>query len=500
MPSAPAPSIEPARPFTLSVTSACVAGAVLLGIGLRLSYYLRGFSLFLDECALALNILARPVTDLHRQLDWDQAAPVGFLYLLEAVVGAGGSSEQVLRFLPLAVSVASVLAFAALGARIFSGWSLVGATVLFAVNQTAISYAAQVKQYSLEVLVSVLMLQVSRPLLTGTVSPRQVVARGLALALLLWFSFSGLFVLAGIGAVLALRSLQRRFAVWHLAGIAAIWGVTLVAVYLVSIRPGMSNDALRGMWVAHYFPVHDLAAAPAWMFDKAAELATLHFNKRLWPLALGAMLTVFLTRRPVDPTLQAGAWGVLACLGAAGVQAYPFSGRLLLFLAPAVVLLIVGGHASLRALAPRAPRLLLDGVAVLALGWCVASAVKTYAVRPTFIDEPREVLRFAASNWRDGDRLFATPYASPCVLYYAPRVGLDTTAIATRVLPVGDASATPRALAPPVGHGRHWLVVMRTPWEARGQSVPVEEYFARSGRELMRRDAQWSSAVLFDVR
>jgi hypothetical protein len=58
----------------------------------------------------------------------------------------------------------------------------------------------------------------------------------------------------------------------------------------------------------------------------------------------------------------------------------------------------------------------------------------------------------------------------------------------------------PDALSAPVSTGRNWLVEMREPWEARGESVPVREYFEARSTKLARKDVEWTSATLYQVR
>src|SRR2546430_17722328 len=54
---------------------------VVLGIVLRTIRYFSDRSLWLDESYLALNVLGRSYSQLSGSLDFNQGAPVGFLYL-----------------------------------------------------------------------------------------------------------------------------------------------------------------------------------------------------------------------------------------------------------------------------------------------------------------------------------------------------------------------------------------------------------------------------------
>jgi hypothetical protein len=97
--------------------------AVGIGIMLRLLEFFKSRSLSQDEAQLALNIMNRSFDRLFGQLDFNQAAPQGFLALQKTMVEAIGESEYSLRLLPfLAGTLALVLLpFLARGGRERSG-------------------------------------------------------------------------------------------------------------------------------------------------------------------------------------------------------------------------------------------------------------------------------------------------------------------------------------------------------------------------------------------
>jgi hypothetical protein len=479
-------------------------GVFAAGSCLRIRYYAASFSLFLDECALALTLQHRTYAALSQTLDYNQAAPLGLLYSLKLLTGSLGFSEHVLRLLPLICGLGAIAAFYMLTRQILSGWALVAANLLMCVNQSAISYSAQAKQYSLELMVAVLMLLLSRPLFDPNCRPKVLWINTLALGLLPWFSFTSVFVLAGISLALVLGQLwtpREQRGVRRNTGVLLLWCCLLIPVYMISIRPGMANPALHAVWIKQYFPLRALSEAPYWIAGKIEEVCTLSFNKRLWPLAgIGMVFGLVASVLRRDLLLLAGAAGVLACLGAAVLQRYPFGGRLILFSVPAFILLVVTGYQWLRSVFPRSIRIASDLVAASALLWCLASAVKAYGIRPSFIDEPREALRFVRSNWQAADRLYATPLSTPCVIYYGGVIDWPSSEVSLNVFAVDGGQHSPSALSVPVSRGRDWLVEMRTPWEERGESVPVREYFEARAMKLARKDVEWTSATLYQVR
>src|SRR3990172_8968599 len=76
-------------------------GIVLLGIILRLRQYLVDRSFWADEASLAVNIADRNYSELLGLLDYQQAAPVGFLYVEKTLITVFGNHDYVLRLFPL---------------------------------------------------------------------------------------------------------------------------------------------------------------------------------------------------------------------------------------------------------------------------------------------------------------------------------------------------------------------------------------------------------------
>ena len=91
-----------------NVPSLIAATAILVGIALRVIEFVRGRPLWLDEAMLSLNIAARSFVQLARPLDYDQSAPLAYLWLERLVVNIGGVNEPSLRALPFVAGLALV--------------------------------------------------------------------------------------------------------------------------------------------------------------------------------------------------------------------------------------------------------------------------------------------------------------------------------------------------------------------------------------------------------
>lgn len=97
-----------------SVTLAAIPMLVILGIGLRYWHFRENYSLNHDDICLALNVIGRNSRELMRTLDFDQAAPLGFLWLERVAVRLIGPGERALRLVPLVCGSVSIVMFARL--------------------------------------------------------------------------------------------------------------------------------------------------------------------------------------------------------------------------------------------------------------------------------------------------------------------------------------------------------------------------------------------------
>ena len=204
---------------------AAIALLFLAGILLRLRQYLTGRSLWSDEAMLALNIVNRNFGELLRPLDYDQGAPVGFLEVEKLFQLLLGRSEYALRLLPFLMGVLSIGLFYLLLKRVTTGAGLMAALALFVFNPRLIYYSSEVKQYIVDVVVTLALLLVAAPLLESKIQKRDLIWLAVAGFFALWFSHPAVFVLAGIGLTLAIIMPGEAgyCNLWYVLGMGLFW-------------------------------------------------------------------------------------------------------------------------------------------------------------------------------------------------------------------------------------------------------------------------------------
>lgn len=346
----------PAAPTTNKHTSTRISPervtALLLvaGVFLRLGYYLTNKPLWFDEYQLMRNIVERSFSGLLAPLDYEQGAPVGFLFIEKAVTLLFGTGEYSLRLFPLAAGIASLFLFVALARHILRPGALPIATALFALHYPLIYYAAEVKQYSSDVAAALLILLGAVHLARGAMPLPRVVAFACAGALLVWLSHPAIFVLAGTTAALGIAALHRQ--AWHamrdLVIIGGAFSLSFIAFYLVSLRALGTNDYLLNFWSEGFAPFPPTSLADLGWFPSTA-LAVIIYPVGFPVFTLGAAalvvggIALHNQRQPLALLLMP----VLVTLLAALAHVYPFGERLILFLVPIFFLFIAEGLASI---------------------------------------------------------------------------------------------------------------------------------------------------------
>ena len=411
----------------------------LLAIGclLRALHFLGGRSLWLDEAMVADSIVHRDWAGLLAPLSYSQVAPLGWLMVERASFLLLGGSDMALRAPALLAGLASLLLFAGAARRSFESYGYLIAIATFAVSDVLVFYSAEVKPYGFDALVAVAALAFAahylpedKPLRT-----RDYIVLLLAGLASVFVSFPAAFILAGLGGALFLRDVFKRR--WtHALGIAAVSSVWLLAFawLLLRLRQSASDNVaeMTSSWAGAYAPIQPSGLGELkWYARAVMDALEYMFGQEsmiAWAvaIAIGAVLTIrskfYLAVALLTPL--AGA------LVASGFQLYPFSGRLLLFAAPALMFLaVVGVQAAVSAFkSPLAGSL----IAVLLLLYGPAHRLWgafTYYPAPFATEHVLPVMQ-TMSGHADVDAVFVNLAGLPAYRHYQQRAGLaDLTVI-----------------------------------------------------------------------
>lgn len=332
--------------------------ALGFGVVTRLALYLANRPLWMDEGSLLGNIRGRPASELFAPFRATQLAPAGFFVVEWLADRVLGESRLALRLFPLACGIGSLVLFVALARLAVRPGAVWVAVALFAVSGDLVYYASELKPYATDVALAVAVPLAGLALLpeNGRLSARRAVGLAALGVVGVWLSFPSAFVLAGVGSMLLADALARRdlrrAAV--LGGVCLSWAVSFAGAHAVAVRmlgPG-GRVGMNAFWGAAFPPwppgtLRELL----WPVRRVLYLFVnpLDFHSPIGPwlsaapaVLLATVGLVSLWRR--DPrVLGALTLPLLLALGASYPRLYPFHARLVLFLAPALLLLIAEG-------------------------------------------------------------------------------------------------------------------------------------------------------------
>lgn len=435
-----------------------VAGKRLLylilaaGIALRIFHYLDNRSLWEDEVFLASSLIRMDFAELlMKPLDYMQRAPVGFLMLERLVVMLWNGKEMALRLAPLLSGIIALLLFVKVG-RFFlkSEIALLVTVALVAFSPPLVYHSVEAKQYGTELLATVLSLRLYVSFHHTNRLP-QLLAWGLAGAVILWFSFSSLFVLFGIAGAVGIRDIYRRdwkMLFMHMLPFG-IWFLSFAIEYVLFISRYPQENWLQQFWRNREafmpFPASPLTDL-TWLFRQIYALV--RYPMGLTWIELDYTVPYSLTERILArfpfvailtgvagfwhicrrerATLLAWSMPVLLTLAASAFEFYPVRERMTVFLAPYFLMVIGKGIEQMQSFAWK--KAWINVVIILIVGAPVSNSIAQVINTGYFGDykksRQRETMQFVAENVQPGDVVYVYWNNLPSYRYYEQAYGL----------------------------------------------------------------------------
>ncbi len=316
--------------------------AIVLGAAVRVWAVSHRGSLWLDEAALALNVMTRSFSELLHPLDWGQAAPVGFLWLERAFAFHAEVPDAWLRAVPFLAGVALPWLMWNLGRRMLGTAAGALGAVAAAGSMIALRYSTEAKPYASDAATAALLALLACAAIDEPGRMRRWWALGAGIVLGVLLSLPAVFVVAAIAlAVLVERAARTsRGARSIVAPALGVSALLFVALWFTAYGAGASNPSLRAYWA----PVMlDLTAD-----DRIVRIVRVLMELTWIPLqwtgslagtAIGTALWIsgvtVISRRRASHAIVLSA-PVLLAMAASVLGKYPLSDRLAFFAVPGV--------------------------------------------------------------------------------------------------------------------------------------------------------------------
>lgn len=337
---------------------------IFFGIVFRIFHFFYNRSLWIDELYLSSGLLHMGYLDLATTtLDYQQKAPILFLWLVKFSLILFGNNEMALRFVPLIAGILSLFAFNNLIRLLLKPNSQILALAIFSFAPAIIYHSVEIKQYSMECLITILILYTFIRHKDST-SWADHILLALYGSVAVWFSYPIIFILTGIGAGTVLISLRKQE--WKqfskMAIVFLFWAISfLINYYFFTIRHTESK------WVVYWFKVyenfmpfpplnfHEIMWFPRnflqmldyplgliWSIDSFKSI-TLKIVTALIPssLLLIGFYSLFNSKKRLFLILTLP---LVFMLLASGLYLYPLLERFWLFVTPILILVIAMGY------------------------------------------------------------------------------------------------------------------------------------------------------------
>lgn len=483
---------------------------IIFAVAVRSVQYLSNRSLWIDEATLALNIIERSFSGLFLPLANNQAAPVGFLLIERVAIQLFGDSEYSLRLFPFVCGTGSILLFYTLARSCLSVKATAVAVALFAVSDNLIYFSSEVKQYSSDVLVAILLSLVGVCTLGREITQRRALLLAVAGGTAIWFSHPSVFVLSGVGATLMLFALRGRQ--WKraatLGSVGVFWIACFAASYFVSLKGIGSNDYLEEVWGGRrsFMPLPPTSLSDLQWFTLTFFRVFNNGLRASFPLLAAAVFLAgafSMIRKRKRELLLVISPAVFALL-ASGLHQYPFARRLLLFLVPALILYIAEGAEYIGKLKP--PYTAVGALAVASLlivGPLIAASL--LFVHPTTREEIRPAIEYVENRRQPGDILYLYYGSIPAFDYYKSKFAIAEAdyivGIAARDDWENQSNQTYVAdLEKLLGNNRVWVLFSHVrSFKGVNEGVFFLKYLDSNGQRLDEFLVDGASAYLYDL-
>ena len=408
---------------------------VCFGFVVRLIQYLSNRSLWGDEVNLALNIIDRSYLELTQALDYNQAAPLGFLWLEKLATQIFGNSEYALRLLPFTASIVSLGIFYRLTRLYSSSLGGVIAIALFACSRYTLYFATELKPYSSDVAIALILFWLLSRVHHRMFKVKEIIGLAVLGSLTVWLSYPSVFLLAGLEAWNLFTASSKHWykIIINRLGIYLTWVVSFGLFYFSTVADTLTNEDLSSSWSARY---PDSFGDILWLFDALGRffyhpMGFLGITDGIGIFAFIVGCVAWYRRdRRIFFALIAP---FIATIFAAYLRQYPFRDRLVLFLAPLGMLIVAEGIALLLTQLKKINLAngyrwnwlfgLLGIVCLYGLTVPAISRASNFIVHAEVKHEVRPIVEYVASNNRPGDKIYVYAGAVQAFAYYVDLKG-----------------------------------------------------------------------------
>jgi hypothetical protein len=296
-------------------------------------------------------------------------------------------------------------------------WAVPLAVAVYSLAYPSIYYAQELKQYSLELCLTIVVLWLAAKLFKpGSASNRVFVTVGAVGFVAIFMMHAMPFLLAGIGGTALWMKRTGKLGVSYttLSIVAFAWLAAFALNYIVFIRHNYSDPLMKVFWAFAY-------PGKPWSLSGLRSWYVL-IDEYIWYLGYGRFFDILfggLVAAGLWAAARTGRWFgltgaiILATYWlAASAGRSPFYGRLILWMFPLLIVLAFHGASVI------AERWRLGGFALAGLLLWPTLSSAPQRISPIEVEGMRDVAKKLSQERKSGEPVYVLFYAQPGLRYY----------------------------------------------------------------------------------
>ena len=406
---------------------------VLAGVTFRLRQFSINRSLWLDEAALANNVVTHSWSFLlTHTLTTDQTAPGGFLLLLKLSGKLSGYRDIILRIVPLCFGLAALPMAVKLKNRFKTPLAQYLFIGLIASSPILIYYSSEVKQYIVDVFFLIYLIWVG---LSFQKWKYGYVILAFSGVVAIFTSSPSVFILFAVGTFATLQSYQRRDwqSIKKLTVVGFSWILLFGLLYWIIYRNVLQGSSLTSMWNNSFAPLPNSLAHINWYLDSFLGLTYIGFSPpspvpmgilASWftlsniLIFIGFILGGFAFYRQDRDWLILNLLIIASTLIASFFHLYPFQSRPILFLIPIIFSFLCTFIDYLGSIKSPIINLTRIITSILLLGLVFTPASNLF-LHPIDQENIKAALNFVVNHKESGDHISISIWDEQAIQFYS---------------------------------------------------------------------------------
>ena len=318
---------------------------ILAGAILRVFQFFYNRSLWYDEAAVAVNIINRDFSQLLLPLEYNQIAPILFLWSQKLMTLIFNDTDWSLRIIPLIAGLGCIWLTFRVGQLILNKKVGVLAAAIVSLSHPLIYYSTEAKPYILDQFFTLLALLFFIQFLKNR-NQKTLLHLWIAGIIGVGFSFPIVFCLFSYGLILLHYTVKKKTDLrFTQVLVFSSWAILFFILKFFVLKNHGSDGKMDVFWTDHFAPFSgNIKTMVSWYLSHSAQnfYTTLGFPKLIAVVPIGFSMIGFFHffKKGQLQILLVLVLPVAVHLIISGFHLFPFVERLNLYFAPIIAILI----------------------------------------------------------------------------------------------------------------------------------------------------------------